>query len=81
MDKDHPYTGDHSPQIALDAATPHGVAQPGLALIKGKAYAGRVVLAGTAGARVRVSLVWGPTTLTGRRLRFRRCTPTMQNFR
>jgi alpha-N-arabinofuranosidase len=60
MDKDHPYTGDHSPQIALDAAPPHGLAQSGLALIKGKAYAGRVVLAGTAGARVKVSLVWGP---------------------
>jgi len=59
MDKDHPYTGDQTPRIALDAAAPHGVQQSGLALIKAKAYTGRVVLAGTPGARVKVSLVWG----------------------
>jgi hypothetical protein len=31
MDKDHPYTGDQTPRIALDAAAPHGVQQSGLA--------------------------------------------------
>ncbi|MGB6827288.1 MAG: hypothetical protein WBE41_04520, partial [Terracidiphilus sp.] len=25
MDKDHPFVGDQSPRIALDASTPHGV--------------------------------------------------------
>ena len=57
MDKDHPYTGDQTPRITLDSTTPHGVQQSGLALVKGKAYTGRVVLASDAAARVKVSLV------------------------
>jgi alpha-N-arabinofuranosidase len=60
MDQDHPYVGEQSPKIKLEAATPHGIQQSGLTLRKGKAYAGRVILAGTPGAKVKVSLVWGP---------------------
>jgi alpha-N-arabinofuranosidase len=59
MDADHPYTGDHSPKIQLDATQPHGFAQPGLAVRKGRAYTGRIVLAGSPGATVKVTLVWG----------------------
>jgi alpha-N-arabinofuranosidase len=59
MDKDHPYTGEQTPRIALDAVAPHGVEQSGYALSKGKEYIGRVILAGTPGARVKVSLIWG----------------------
>jgi alpha-N-arabinofuranosidase len=60
MDQDHPYVGEQSPRIKLEGATPHGVQQAGLTLRKGKAYIGRVILAGTAGAKVTVSLAWGP---------------------
>ena len=59
MDSEHAYTGEHSPLIKLDGAAPRGVAQAGVVLKKGRAYSGRVVLAGDAGANVTVSLVWG----------------------
>jgi alpha-L-arabinofuranosidase len=60
MDKAHAYVGEWSPLVRLEGATSHGISQSGLALRAGRAYAGRVALAGTAGARVTVSLVWGP---------------------
>ena len=59
MDKDNPFVGDQSPRIALDASTPHGIRQAGLALVSGKKYTGRIYLRGTPGARVHVALVWG----------------------
>jgi alpha-L-arabinofuranosidase len=60
MDHDHPYVGEQSPEIRLESNTPHGIQQSGLVLRKAKAYTGRVLLAGSPGALVRVSLVWGP---------------------
>ena len=42
MDKDHPFVGDQSPRISLDAAIPHGIRQSGLALVKDKQYTGRI---------------------------------------
>src|SRR5690348_3246900 len=36
MDKQNPFVGDQSPRIQLDASTPHGIGQSGLALVKGK---------------------------------------------
>jgi alpha-N-arabinofuranosidase len=60
MDPQRAYTGEHSPLIKLDGASPRGIAQAGIMLRKGRAYSGRVVLAGDAGANVVVSLVWGP---------------------
>ncbi len=59
MDKEKPFVGDQSPRITLDAATPHGIRQSGLALVKGKRYTGRVWSRGTPGAKVKVALVWG----------------------
>ncbi len=59
MDKEKPFVGDQSPRIALDAATPHGIRQAGLALVKDKKYTGRIYLRGTPGSKVKVSLIWG----------------------
>jgi alpha-N-arabinofuranosidase len=59
MDKDNPFVGDQSPRIELDATTPHGIRQAGLALVNGKKYTGHIYLRGTPGARVKVALVWG----------------------
>ena len=59
MDKDHPFVGEQSPRIDLDPATPHGIRQSGLALVKGKRYTGRVFLRGTSGAKVKATLIWG----------------------
>jgi alpha-L-arabinofuranosidase len=60
MDREHVYTGQHSPLIKLDGAAPRGIVQAGIVLRNGRAYSGRVVLAGDPGANVTASLVWGP---------------------
>jgi alpha-N-arabinofuranosidase len=60
MDKMNAYVGEWSPLVRLEAATPHGVSQSGLALRAGRAYVGHVTLAGGPGAQVSVSLIWGP---------------------
>ena len=59
MDADHPYVGEHSPQVKLDRTEAHGIQQSGLAVRKGKSYTGRIVLSGSSGTTVKVSLVWG----------------------
>ena len=59
MDTTDPYTGDHSPLVKLDAKDPHGVSQSGIAVRKEKVYTGRIVLAGSPGAVVKVTLTWG----------------------
>lgn len=59
MDTKNPYVGDHTPRIALSATEPHGIQQSGLVVRSGKAYTGRIVLAGAPGSVVKVSLVWG----------------------
>jgi alpha-L-arabinofuranosidase len=60
MDKTQAYVGEWSPVVRLEAASPHGISQSGLALRAGRAYTGRVALAGSPGAKVGISLVWGP---------------------
>jgi alpha-N-arabinofuranosidase len=62
MDNDHAFVGDHSPRVALDAFTAHGIRQSGLTLVKGKQYTGRVYLRGTPGSKIKVALVWGDGT-------------------
>ena len=60
MDRTHAYVGEWSPLVRLEGASPHGISQSGLALRAGRAYTGRVALAGTPGAAVSISLIWGP---------------------
>ena len=59
MDTNAPYTGDHSPLIKLDSKEAHGFSQSGIAVRKGKTYTGRIVLAGSPGSVVRITLIWG----------------------
>src|SRR5450759_4604961 len=59
MDKDRPYVGEHTPLVTLSSSEAHGIQQAGLAVRKGKSYTGRVVIAGTPDATVKVSLIWG----------------------
>jgi alpha-L-arabinofuranosidase len=59
MDKERPFVGEQSPRIALDARTPHGIRQAGLALVKDRRYAGRLVVKGAPGTKLKVILVWG----------------------
>ena len=60
MDSNDAYVGEWSPLIRLEAATPHGISQSGFSLRAGRPYTGRVVLAGSPGAKVDVRLIWGP---------------------
>jgi alpha-N-arabinofuranosidase len=60
MDAKNAYVGEWSPLVRLDAASPHGISQSGISLRAGRAYMGRVVLAGSPGVKVNVSLIWGP---------------------
>jgi alpha-L-arabinofuranosidase len=60
MDKGHAYVGEWSPSVRVDGTTPHGISQAGIALKAGRSYTGRVALSGTPGAKVAVSLIWGP---------------------
>jgi alpha-N-arabinofuranosidase len=59
MDTHNPYVGAQSASVTVGAA-PRGLAQAGLTLVKGKAYAGHIVLRGSRNAKVSVALVWGP---------------------
>jgi hypothetical protein len=60
MSRDHAWTGAHSPRLDLPGKAGVGLAQERLALVGGREYVGRVVLAGDASAGpVEVSLVWG----------------------
>lgn len=60
MDTKKVYVGEWTPRVQLDASTPRGISQTGITLRSGRAYTGRAVLAGPPGAKVDVSLVWGP---------------------
>ena len=62
MDKKAPYTGDQTPLVKLNAKTPHGIAEAGIVVRRGKAYTGRIVLAGAPGTVVKVTLIWGKKT-------------------
>lgn len=59
MDTVHPFVGKHSPRVKLAGAEPRGIQQGKLRMAGGKAYEGRVYLAGDPGAKVIVRLVWG----------------------
>ena len=62
MVKENAYVGSHTPEIQPSGdGTARGIFQGELALVAGKEYVGRVVLAGDSQViAVEVSLVWGP---------------------
>jgi len=62
MDTARPYVGEHTPMVKLSQTEAHGIQQSGLAVRKGKLYTGRIILAGTPGTTVKVTLVWGNAT-------------------
>jgi alpha-N-arabinofuranosidase len=63
MDTDRPSVGEHTPLVKLSATEAHGFQQSGLTVCKGKSYTGRILLAGTPGAVVKVSLIWGSAAI------------------
>ena len=60
MVKEDSFVGEHTPEVKVArGGTPGGIRQKALGLIKGKAYTGHIVLAGSGSPKVQVSLVWG----------------------
>jgi alpha-N-arabinofuranosidase len=59
MDSKSPYTGDQTPLVKLNTKDPHGFSQSGIAVRRNKAYTGRIVLAGSPGAVIKVTLICG----------------------
>ncbi|MGB9486062.1 MAG: alpha-N-arabinofuranosidase [Terriglobia bacterium] len=59
MDTNRPYVGDRTPMVKLSQTEARGIQQAGLVVRKEKSYTGRIVLTGTPGATVKVSLIWG----------------------
>lgn len=59
MDRTRPFVGAHSPRIQLAGSEPRGIQQSGMRMGAGRAYEGRIYLAGDPGAKVVVRLVWG----------------------
>ncbi len=80
MDVASPYTGDHSPLVKLDAKEPHGFSQSGIAIRNGKAYTGRIVLAGSPGAVVNVTLAWGKEAADRQTVTIRNLSATYRKF-
>lgn len=80
MDTVQPFVGDQSPRITLDASTPHGIRQTGIALVKGKKYVGRIYLRGTPGSTAGVSLIWGPGAGDRQTVSFRSLTGEYRKF-
>lgn len=80
MDTRHAYVGDHSPMVTLSPTEPRGIRQAGFTLIKGKDYAGRIVLAGDPAVQVTVSLTWGTDTADRQSIAFDKLTPTYTTF-
>jgi alpha-N-arabinofuranosidase len=59
MDKERPFTGEHSPVVVADHLG-NGIVQDRLGLVQGRRYVARVVLAGGSDAGpVHVALTWG----------------------
>ena len=80
MDTKDPYTGDHSPLVKLSSTKPHGVLQTGLAVRKDMAYTGRIVLAGSPGAVVKVTLAWGKEASDRQTVVLRTIGPAYRKF-
>jgi alpha-L-arabinofuranosidase len=60
MDAVRPFVGKHSPRVKLDSSEPHGIRQSRLRVGGGKAYEGRVILAGDPGTNITVRFASGP---------------------
>ena len=59
MDEKAPYSGEQSPLVKLGGKESRGISQSGIAVRKGKVYTGRIALAGSSSAVIKVTLIWG----------------------
>ena len=80
MDMHAPYSGDHTPLVKLDASGPRGLEQGGIFVRAGKAYSGRIVLAGGPNAEVKVTLIWGKGAADRKSVTIPRLTAAYRKF-
>ncbi len=80
MDTTSPYAGDQSPRVQLDAKDRHGLSQSGIAVRKDKTYTGRIVLAGSPGTIVNVTLVSGKHAADRQTVTIRTLTTAYRKF-
>ncbi len=80
MDATSPYAGDQSPRVQLDAKDRHGLSQSGIAVRKDKTYTGRIVLAGSPGTIVNVTLVSGKQAADRQTVTIRTLTTAYRKF-
>jgi len=80
MDRKAPYTGDQTPLVKLDVKEPHGFGQSGIAVRNGKSYTGRILLAGSPGATVKVTLIWGKEAKDRQTVTIRTLGPAYHKF-
>jgi alpha-N-arabinofuranosidase len=79
MDPQNPYTGDHTPSVQLNTE-PRGIGQTGLAVLKGKAYTGRIVLSSNPASTVSVTLIWGAGPRDRQNVTIRGLSPQYRKF-
>lgn len=80
MDQEKPFVGDQSPRIQLDASSPNGIRQSGMALVKGRKYVGHIILRGAPGAHIKVALVWGTGANDSQTVTLNSVPQTYKNF-
>ncbi len=80
MDTERPFVGRHSPRVKLDSAELHGIRQSRLRVGANKAYEGRIILAGDAGAKITVRLAWGPAAADSQTITIPSLTTEYQKF-
>lgn len=80
MDKGKAYTGKHAPKIILDSIDARGVQQTGLQVQKNKSYTGYIILAGTPGTKVNLSLKWGGGDKEKQIIELSQCTTAYQKI-
>jgi alpha-N-arabinofuranosidase len=82
METVNSFVGEHTPLIDLTGdGTPGGILQNRLALIEGKGYVGRIILAGTPDAGpIVISLVWGGGANDRETITIEKVTKTFTSF-
>lgn len=82
MDTTNAFVGEHTPRISLKGdGTAGGLLQNRLALVAGKGYLGRIVLAGSPEAGpIQVSLVWGGGANDRETVAIENISPTYTTF-
>jgi alpha-L-arabinofuranosidase len=79
MDSDHPFVGEHSPRVSVDASVPRGLGQSGIAVSGARLYRGHAWLSGDSSVTVQLSFCSTPPTEECQRISFA-VTPAWRSY-